>query len=82
MSKKAKQWYYMTDEQIGRLAGQGTHPGALEAWERARKIREAGKTPSIYYSEFNGFRVINEDDPEEFKIGLSIRGQAKFFRGC
>jgi hypothetical protein len=80
MRKKVKQWFYITDEQIGRLARQATYPGALEALEQARKIREAGKTPSIYYSELNGFKVINEDDPEEFKIGLSIRNQAKFFR--
>ena len=79
MSKKAKQWYYLTDEQIGRLVGQGTYPGAPEAWEQARKIKEAGQTPAIYYSEFNGFRVINEDDPVQFKVGLSISSGAKRF---
>lgn len=79
MSKKAKQWYYIADEQIAFIVAQGTYPGAQEAWDQARQIKQAGQKPTIYYSEFNGFRVINEDDPEQFKIGLSIRDRAKRF---
>jgi len=72
MSKKLKQWYFLTEDQLWRLVGQGTYPGAKDALEEVRKIKEAGGTPAIYYSEFNDFRIINEDDPEQFRIGLSI----------
>ena len=79
MSKKAQQWYFLTEEQLWRLVGQGTYSGANEALEEVRKLKEAGHTPAIYHSEFNGFRVINEDDPKQFRIGLSISSRAKRF---
>lgn len=80
MSKKTKQWYRLTEEQLWRLVGQSTYLGAEQELKRVRKITDAGHTPAIYYSEFSGFRVIDEDDPEQFKIGLSIRNRAKRFQ--
>jgi len=80
MSEKEKQWYYLTEVQLGRLVGQSTYLDATEAWERVRKIKGMGHKSTIYYSEFNGFRVIDEDDPIEFKTGLSISSRAKPFR--
>lgn len=79
MTKKIKQWYFLTEDQLWKLVGQGTHPDAAEALEEFRKIKEAGETASIYYSEFDGFRVINESNPDQMRIGLSISSQAKRF---
>ena len=72
MSKRSKQWYSMTDKQLGMLVGQGTYPEAAEAWQQVRSLRKAGHEVAIYYSEFSGFRVIDENDSEQFKLGLSI----------
>ena len=80
MSQKAKQWYYLSETQLWRLVGHGTYSEAQEALDQGQKIKEAGHSFAIYYSEFNRFRVIDEDDPEQFKIGLSIRSRAKPFR--
>ena len=80
MSQKAKQWHYLNETQLWRLVGHGTYLDAQEALNQVRKIKEAGHSFAIYYSEFNGFRVIDEDDPEQFKIGLSIQTRAKPFR--
>ena len=80
MSQKAKQWYYLNEAQLWRLVGRGTYSDAQEALNQVRKIKEAGHSVAIYHSEFNGFRVIDEDDPEHFKIGLSIQSRAKPFR--
>lgn len=80
MSQKAKQWYYLSEVQLLRLVGHGTYSEAREALGQVQKIKEAGHSLAIYYSEFNGFRVIDEDDPEQFKIGLSIGSRAKPFR--
>jgi hypothetical protein len=80
MSKKAKQWYSLTEEQLGWLVAQGPYSGAKQVLEQVRKIKEAGGTPVIYYSEFNGFRIIDEDDPDQFMIGLAIGSKAMPFR--
>lgn len=77
ISQKAKQWYYLSETQLWRLVGHGTYSGAQEALDQVQKIKKAEHSPAIYYSEFNGFRVIDEDDPEQFKIGLSIGSRAK-----
>lgn len=80
MSKKAKQWYYLNETQLWRLVGSGTYPGAQEALDQVQKIKKTDHSLAIYYSEFNEFRVIDEDDSDEFKIGLSIQSRAKPFR--
>jgi hypothetical protein len=60
MSKASKQLYKLSEYQLEKLVGQGTYPGAQNAWDRFRNIRGAGGSPVIFYSEFNGFTV--EDD--------------------
>ena len=80
MSQKAKQWYSLSEIQLCRLVGHATYSGAQKALDQVQKIKGAGHYLAIYYSEFNGFRVIDEDDPEQFKIGLSIGSRAKPFR--
>lgn len=48
MTKKAQQWYWLTEEGLGKLLEQGTHPGADTAFEHVQKIRELGHTAAIY----------------------------------
>jgi hypothetical protein len=79
MTKQSPQWYSLTEEQLWRLVGQGTSPGADPALERVRKIKEAGRAFAIYYSEFSGFQVLDEDDPNEMRRSLSLRNRAKPF---
>lgn len=79
--KQAREVYSVTDEQLGRLVGQGTYPGANAAWDTAHKIREAGHTPAVYYSGFSGFTVLNEDVPEELQRSLALSRRAKRFPG-
>jgi hypothetical protein len=79
MNQKAKQWYYLSEVQLLRLVGHGTYSEAPEALGQVQKIKDAGHSLAIYYSEFNGFRVIDEDDPEQLRIGLSIQSRAKPF---
>ena len=80
MSKKTKQWYSLTEEQLERLAGQRTYPEAPSAWTQVRAIKERGHKASIFYNGFSGFRILDEDDPEQFKIGQSIASRAKPFQ--
>ncbi len=80
MSKNTSQWYILTEDQLLRLVGQGTYPDATDALEQVRRIKETDQTTSIYYSAFNGFRIINENDPEQFRIGLSLSNRAKPFK--
>lgn len=79
MIKKAQQWYWLTEEGLGKLLGQGTHPGADTAFEHVQKIRGLGHTSAIYWSEFNGFLVLDEDDNEQFQKSLSIKNRSKQF---
>jgi hypothetical protein len=83
MSQKAKQLYSFTDHQMGKLVGQGTYPGAAAAWDRARQIREAGGNPEVFYSEFNGFTVLDGSDtnPETIRRLLSFEQRSKPFPG-
>ncbi|HYN12338.1 MAG TPA: hypothetical protein VET51_06820 [Burkholderiales bacterium] len=76
-----EQLYWLTDEQLARLAHLGTYPGADAAWERVRKIKEASHKSGVYYSQLNGFTVLDEDVPEEFKRSLSLSQRAKKFLG-
>ena len=79
MTGKAKRWYWITEDDLLRLADYSAYPGADEAAEKVRKIKDSGNTPAIYYTEFSGFRILNEDDPEQFEISRSIRSSAKRF---
>lgn len=80
MSKKTKQWFILTEDELGKLVGQGTYPGAKNAVDDVRRIKESGHTPAIYYSDFNGFRIIDEDNPKQFEIGQSIKSKARRFQ--
>lgn len=76
-----EQLYWLTDEQLSRLVRPGTYPGADAAWERVCKIKEAKHKLGVYYSQLNGFTVLDEDVPEEFKRSLSLSQYAKKFLG-
>ena len=83
MSKAAKQVYQLSEHQLGKLVGQGTHPGAQNAWDRVRKIREAGGSPVTFYSEFDGFTVEDDHDQSADVIRriLSMAQRSKAFPG-
>lgn len=57
MSITAKKLYKLSEHQLEKLVGQGTHPGAQQAWDCVRNIHEAGGSPVIFFSEFNGFTI-------------------------
>lgn len=77
MSKEAKQWYYLTEGQLGLLAGHGGYPGAQQAWKKFLEIKKAGQSVSAYYSKFSGFWIINEDDPNQSNVGLSVKTEIR-----
>lgn len=76
-----EQLYWLTDEQLTRVVRQGTYPGSDVAWERVRKIKEAKHKLGVYYSQLNGFTVLDEDVPEEFTRSLLLSQCAKKFLG-
>jgi len=79
MSIAAKQYYSLTEQQLGKLIGQGTYQGALAAWDCIRAIKEAGGTPKTFYSEFNGFVVFDDNDIESMQRLMSIESRSKQF---
>ena len=81
MSKADKQWYNLTEEKLGKLVGQGTYKDAPAAWDQVRAIKEAGGTPKVFYSKFNGFVVFddNDNDIESLKRLMSIESSSKQF---
>ena len=79
MTKKTEQWFSLTEEALGKLVGQGTYPGAIDAFGKVRKIRETGHTATIFYSGQNGFRVFDEDDDDQFRKSMSLEQRAKRF---
>jgi hypothetical protein len=83
MPSAAKQLFQVSEERLTKLVGQGTYPGAQAAWERALAIREAGGRPACFYSEFNGFTVLDEHDPDTGAIQrlISMEQRAKQFPG-
>lgn len=74
-----KQPYYLTEDVLHRLVGQGTHPGAQRALDRFREIKAANGSPQCFYSEFNGFSVTDENDPEQMRRSVSMGQRAKPF---
>jgi hypothetical protein len=81
VSKTSKQWYSLSEEQLAKLVGQGTYPEAGAAWERMRAIRQAGGSPKAFYSEFNGFTVLDDGDTESMQRLISIESRSKRFPG-
>ena len=63
MSKKAKKWRRLTEQELHSRA----YPDDLEAWKQIRKIKEKGHKPSIWCNELNELRVEDEDDLEYIK---------------
>jgi hypothetical protein len=79
MTKETQQWYSLTEEALGKLVGQGTYPGAIGALEKVMKIRDAGHTATVFYSGQNGFRVLDEDEDDQFRQSMSLEQRAKRF---
>lgn len=71
--------YYLTKTVLWRLAGQGTYPGAQPALDRFRKIEAAGGAPQCFYSEFNGFTVLDANDPQQMRRSISMESRAEPF---
>jgi hypothetical protein len=69
-------WSELSIDDLPKLAGQGTHHGAMAAWNRVEEIQAKGGSPAVFFSKFNdGFTVLDENDPEQFKRAMSIRSQ-------
>lgn len=79
VSKADKQWYSLTEEQLEKLVGQGTYQEAPVAWDRVSAIREAGGKPKVFYSEFNGFNVFDDNDIESMQRLIFIENRSKRF---
>jgi hypothetical protein len=75
MGTKAKEWVSLTEWQLSRLVG--PYPEAAHAEKQVEKIKSAGHVVSIFYSGFNGFSVLDENDPKQFQLALSLRQCAK-----
>jgi hypothetical protein len=76
-----QEWFKLTLTRLGKLAAQNTHDGVQEALDKALALQQQGKTPAIFYSEFNGFRVLtdNSTHKEEIELILSLENKAKKF---
>ena len=81
MSKSSQQLFYLKDEQLIKLVGQGTYPGAEDAWNRSIEIRDAGGDPKVFYSKDNGFNVLDDNDPDNMHRIISMEDRAKRFSG-
>lgn len=71
--------YSLSEEVLWRLAGQGTYREAPEALARFQEIKGKQGTPRCFYSEFDGFFVLDESNTEQFKQCLSMGSRAKPF---
>jgi hypothetical protein len=75
-----KQWYVVTRDQLFQLSGQRAYGAvASAAVEQVQTADALGHQSTVYFSRFNGFRVIDESDPEQFRVGLAIGARAKPF---
>ena len=83
MSKSSRQIYRLSEEQLVKLVGEGTYPGAKEAWDRIIAIRKAGGRPVCFYSEFSHFSVSDANDQSIDVINrvLSMEQRSKPFPG-
>ena len=78
MSTKAKEWISLTEWQLSRLVG--PYPEAAHAEKQVEEIKSTGHVVSIFYSGFDGFSVLDENDPKRFKLALSPRRCAKLWK--
>ena len=69
----SQRWRSISEEQLSRMAAQGTYSGTFFALERVRKIRKTAHTPAIFYDKLDGFMVLDEDDPEQIKRIAGLR---------
>ena len=74
-----KQIYHLTEEVLWRLVGQGTYPRAQDACDHFGEIKTAGGAPRCFYSQFNGFSVLDEDKPDQMRIAMSMEERSKPF---
>ena len=81
MSESSHLLWYMEEEQLIKLVGQGTYSGATNAWDRFTEIRGAGGDPKVFYSEHSGFTVLDDNDPDEMRRCMPMEQRAKRFRG-
>jgi hypothetical protein len=81
MSKASKQLYRVTEEQLAKLAGQNALNGAVDAFKKAAAIRARGGKPVCYFSEFNGFSVLDDNDSTTFQYHLSLERRARPYPG-
>jgi hypothetical protein len=74
-----KQIYHLMEGVLWRLVGQGTYPDAQGASDRFKKIKTDGGTPRCFYSQFNGFSVLDENNPDQMRIAMSMEQRSKPF---
>jgi hypothetical protein len=76
-----QEWFKLTLTQLGKLAAQNTHDGVQAALDKALALQQQGKTPAIFYSAFDGFRVLtdNSTHKEEMDLLLSLESKAYNF---
>jgi hypothetical protein len=79
MSKQSEQWYFLSDDVLSRLCSHAAYPDAIDALNRSRQIKDLGHTPAVYYSKFNRFRVLDEDDEKQGRISQGIADRSKPF---
>ena len=79
MTKKQEQWYSLDETQLWRLAGRNEYADANSAWHRFSEIKEAGGKPVAYYSEGNGFWVLDESDNEQQQLSWRLAMGARSF---
>lgn len=66
-------WRFISEQQLSRMVAQGGYMGASTALERARIIKKGGHTPAIFHNRFDGFMVLDEDDPAQKKRVSELR---------
>lgn len=83
MSRAAEQVFVVTEHQLWKLVGHGTHSGAKAAWDRFLSIRSSSGKPVCFYSEAAGFTVAdsNEQDPEKSRRIMLLEQRATPFPG-
>ena len=73
------QMYYLSEEVLWRLVGQGTYPEAQSAYERFQNIKKVGGSPRCFYNSSNGFSVLDEDNSDQMRRCLSLEQGASPF---
>ena len=83
MTSNTKQVYHFTDEQLTKAGASDTPPGARQAWDHYLAMRGRGGNPVCYYSSFNGFDVLDANQPDTVTLQrlLRLEQASKPFRG-